>query len=115
MQMSGQAVGRYHIEAAAGHQHDASIARHVIKGGQGLEDIDLTGDIQIMRLGTHTGMCQWLAGVNEGAGAVEHYGYPFQITGYVLRIIQREATPAQAVFRRQGCQFGRTAASNDGL
>jgi len=89
--------------------------RQLIEGRQDLEDLDLAGDVQVMRPHLHAGMCKPLAGLDEGPGAVEHHGYAFQRTGDLGRIVELEAAPAPAVLDRQRCQSIRTATGDDGL
>ena len=70
-QPGGQAVARHHVEADAGDERDARLARRLALRQHRLEDGDLAGDVQVVGAGREAGRDHRRAGVDERAGAVE--------------------------------------------
>jgi hypothetical protein len=52
MEVGGQAVGRDDVEARAGQQRRARLPCAPVAGDDRPEDVDLAGDIEVVRAGT---------------------------------------------------------------
>ena len=74
LQMRGKAVARDDIEADAGQQHHASRLGFGVARGEGLEDVDFPGDVEVMRAIAQTGVRHRSRGRRKRPGGAEHDG-----------------------------------------
>ena len=113
--MGGEAIGGHDVEADAGEQHDARFLRLGVARGEGFEDRDLAGDVEVMRLGADAGVGHRLGRRRERAREVEHGVDRFE-RGVELRFFAKvEGAPFQTEFGRERFDFFFAASGENGL
>jgi hypothetical protein len=57
--MCGKAVARHDVEADAGQEYNAARPSFVVPRGQGLENVNFAGNVEVLNAITKTGVCHW--------------------------------------------------------
>src|SRR5690606_4611021 len=78
LQLRGDAVGRYDIEADAWAQNDARALRFFIDAMRELEDVDLAGNVEIVHVRCKAALHHRTRRERERSCAVEDCLYPLQ-------------------------------------
>ena len=74
LQMRCKAVAWRHVKADSGQQHNASCHSLGVPRGEGLEDVNFAGDVEIVNAIAETGIRHWPRRCRKRTGDAEHHG-----------------------------------------
>jgi len=75
--MGHEAVARHHVEADAGQEHDLSRFRFGVPRGEGLENINFAGDVEVVNTVAETGIRYRARRRRKRTGDIEHHRNAF--------------------------------------
>src|SRR5204862_8079602 len=105
-----ETVARDNVEPGPGQQHDVALPCFRVPSEDRFEDLDLAGDVEIMRARSEAGVHHRAAGRGERSGAVEDEPDVAQVG-----TLERERPPGQSEFFGERADLRGVATGEDGL